>query len=212
MSEVRTYWICRCGTSNHGDARRCTECKARRPRHWGWYIAGGLVVLLAISALVPEDPKVAVDLRAPEQVQFEAAVKDAARRWGAAPNPAAAREALAARDRTLISMLEAEGVDGWTVKVLAVPAMSDGAGLLVSSGSAEFAAGVYLTAGLDTLIRRGSDLYERLMLLHAGDIVRISGRAERIGGSLAELSYGVQSAANTPRFLFRFTAIEPMSQ
>lgn len=150
-----------------------------------------------------------------DQVAFLQAVQKAQHGVADAGNDLQVAALKAERDAAICALLPTRTVAGWTGKVTGIDANGEGKGIVSVDVAEDVEIGTWNNflsdAGDETLIEASSPVFQSVLTLTEGQVVRFSGTfAEGSGdGCIREASLTLSGGLETPGFKFRFSEIGP---
>jgi hypothetical protein len=229
------YTSCpKCGGSVAKAARKCSGCGAfiGRTKRIVGYVFVGLIVLVAVAAVVGSDgKKQLVTNSATDQGQAEAAaieklipadqksfaniVDYAAAEAKNSENDVKKGKLLVERNKNICA-LKIGNINDWVGTIRSITTNSDGHGVL----SVKVSDHGYLTTWNNalsdvfdgTLIKPGSAIHNTIAELNRGDLIKFSGNfVENDETCVGEQSLTLNGKIRDPEFTFQFGMVSPMN-
>ncbi|MGW6132382.1 hypothetical protein ACWFNE_20345 [Cellulomonas sp. NPDC055163] len=150
-----------------------------------------------------------------DQVAFIQAVQKAQQGVAQAENDLQIAALKAERDQAICGLLPTKSVVNWTGKVTGIDANGEGKGIIYLDVAKDVEVGTWNNflsdAGDETLIEASSPVFQSVLTLTEGQIVRFSGTFAdgSSDGCIREASLTLTGGLETPGFKFRFSEIAP---
>lgn len=234
MTSTSLWTDCKgCGKQVSVSARSCPHCGAKRSRYrlLKW-IGGGVATVSILAALASPDKSetknaannkptqvdvvisTEVEFVAPEkQRQFTSITASFEERFNATSNEL---QQNVLRDERRDAVVSATGADenasGWVGTIKRLETNTEGKAILSVRLSPNTSIQTWNNAlsdfGSDTLIEKGTKLYNTLMGLEVGDRVEVSGRFFPSGqDGFQETSITLRGSMTDPEYLFKFSTV-----
>jgi len=165
---------------------------------------------------MPADREVSLRSLMPQsQSSFIRIVDNHIKKFNRSENPLQESAARSSRMKALSDIVKSRSAENWVGVIDGLNVNSEGKAILSIRISPNIQIKTYNNAfsdiGSNTLINKGSDVYNVLFDLKVGQRVRFSGRFFPSSEDyIREVSLTSRGSMLSPEFLFRFQAIEPM--
>jgi hypothetical protein len=214
MAEVKTFWVCKCGTSNRKSVGKCDNCGKRRSRAllWSTLLSVFALIVLGITLDVEGDSgiKNGSSRTSVSQTRFLSTHAEFKKRYFTSSNRLLKSEINSDLQQKVASF---DYVEEWEGKITGVNVMSGKASVAIEVGEdIKLFAGKHLMKGVSTLIAKDNHLlFEFLKNTKSGVKVRFKGSFAKHAGELVEISYTEDGAFRSPKYLFHFGGLKEIN-
>lgn len=206
------------GFSSAADARSASDAGVTDPAEWrsrreAKEKAAAQALALANAEKANAERRKADLLKPPaNQLAFMSAIKASRKQYAEGSNELQRGAARPARARAICSVVQSPTIEGWIGKIVDLSTNGDGEAVISVSIDKNLRLKTWNNsvsdAGDRTLIKSGSQLYNTLLRMKPGEIVRVSGSL-LMGGPdcYKESSVTLAGSLEEPEFLMRFSRV-----